>query len=159
MKLISIAIVVVFALSGAVVPAATVSKTTTTTKTTESAVPSATATFTGDTVAVGVAFTWGKGVLTFRGRTYPFKVDGLSAVGVGAKKISGTGQIYHLASVADFPGVYAAAGGGATIGKMGRGSASLKNDKGVVIEFKAKETGLEVNLAAGGVTIAMTPKK
>jgi hypothetical protein len=80
-------------------------------------------------------------------------------VGAGAERISGTGKVYHLASVADFPGVYAAAGGSATIGKAGRGSASLKNANGVVIEFKAKETGLEVNLAAGGVTIAMTPKQ
>jgi hypothetical protein len=51
------------------------------------------------------------------------------------------------------------AGGGGAMGKSGRGSASLKNEKGVVIEFKAKESGIEVNLAAGGVKIAMTPKK
>lgn len=158
MKYSTIAVALIFALGAGVAPAATTLTATKVTKTTP-AVPSATATFTGETVAVGVAFTWGKGVLTFKGKTYPFKVDGLSAVGAGAEKISGTGEVYHLTSVADFPGVYGAAGGGATIGKMGRGSASLKNDKGVVIEFKAKETGLEVNLAAGGVTIAMTPKK
>ncbi len=158
MKHSAIAAAMIFALGAGIASAATTSTVTKVTKTTP-AVPSATVTFTGETVAVGVAFTWGQGVLTFKGKTYPFKVDGLSAVGAGAKKISGTGQVYHLASVADFPGTYAAAGGGATMGKTGRGSASLKNDKGVVIEFKAKETGLEVNLAAGGVTIAMTPKK
>jgi hypothetical protein len=155
MKYSNIALVMVVALGATVAPAATAAKATKTT----SAAPSATATFSGETVAIGVAFTWGKGILTFKGKTYPFKVDGLSAVGAGAERISGTGKVYHLASVADFPGVYAAAGGSATIGKAGRGSASLKNANGVVIEFKARETGLEVNLAAGGVTIAMTPKQ
>jgi len=154
MKFSTISIAVAFALAASVAPAETTIKATTTT----SAVPSATATFTGKTVAVGVAFTWGNGVLTFKGKTYPFKVEGLSAIGAGAEKISGTGKVYHLASAADFAGVYGAAGGGATMGKRGGGSASLKNDKGVVIEFKAKETGLEVNLAAGGVTVTMTPK-
>jgi hypothetical protein len=158
MKHSAIAATMIFALGAGTASAATTSTATKVTKTTP-AVPSATATFTGETVAVGIAFTWGKGVLTFKGKTYPFKVDGLSAVGAGAEKITGTGEVYHLASVADFPGTYASAGGGATMGKMGRGSASLKNNKGVVIEFKAKETGLEVNLAAGGVTIAMTPRK
>ena len=154
MKPATIAFGMMLALCAGTAPAATtkVAKTAQTT-------PSATATFTGETVAIGVAFTWGNGVLTFKGKTYPFKVDGLSAVGAGIEKISGTGQIYHLSSLADFPGVYAAAGGDASMGKMGRGSASLKNGKGVVIEFKAKETGLDVNLAAGGVKIAMTPRK
>lgn len=155
MIIAKIAVVLAFALSTSIASAATKPATATAIP----AKPSATATFTGETVAIGVAFTWGKGVLTFNGKTYPFKVDGLSAVGAGAEKISGTGEIFHLTSVADFPGIYAAAGGGGAMGTSGRGSASLKNDKGVVIEFKAKETGLEVNLAAGGVKIAMTPKK
>jgi hypothetical protein len=158
MRYPTIALGVMFALAAGATSAAPTVATTKVTKTV-SAMPSATATFTGETVAIGVAFTWGKGVLTFNGTTYPFKVDGLSAVGAGVEKITGTGEIFHLKSVADFPGIYAAAGGGGAMGKSGHGSASLKNDKGVVIEFKAKETGLEVNLAAGGVKIAMTPKK
>jgi hypothetical protein len=158
MKHSTIALGVMFALAAGAASAPTTAAPTKAAKTVP-AVPAASAIFTGDTVAVGVAFTWGKGVLTFKGQTYPFEVDGLSAVGAGATKISGTGEIYHLKSVADFPGIYAVAGGSGAIGKSGRGSATLKNDKGVVIEFKARETGLEVSLAAGGVKIAMTPKK
>ena len=120
-------------------------------------VPSATASFTGETVAVGVGFTWGKGVLTFKGKTYPFKVDGLSAIGAGVTKISGSGTIYHLKSAADFAGTYGAAGGGASVGSHGRGSASLRNDKGVVIEFHAKEKGVSINLDLSGVRIELTP--
>jgi len=40
-----------------------------------------------------VGDTWGKGVLNFKGKTYPLKVDGLSAVSAGAEKICGTGAI------------------------------------------------------------------
>jgi hypothetical protein len=119
--------------------------------------PSATATFSGDSVAVGVVFTWGNGVLTFRGKRYPFKVDGLSAVGLGMNSINGTGEIYHLTNVADFAGTYGTAGAGSTISKGQRGRAILENDKGVVIEFRAKEIGAEVSLAAGGVVIRLTP--
>jgi hypothetical protein len=121
------------------------------------AVPTATATFSGETVAVGIGFTWGKGVLTFKGKTYPFKVDGLSAVGVGITKLTGTGKIYNLKSVSDFTGVYASAGGGASIGPKGVSSASLRNDKGVEIEFHAKERGISLNLDVSGVRIAMEP--
>lgn len=120
-------------------------------------VPNATASFTGETVAVGVGFTWGKGVLTFKDKTYPFKVDGLSAIGLGVTKITGTGTIYHLKSAADFAGTYAAAGAGAAIASHGAGSASLRNDKGVVIEFHAKEKGVSINLDISGVHIKMTP--
>jgi hypothetical protein len=120
-------------------------------------VPNATASFTGETVAIGVGFTWGKGVLTFKDKTYPFKVDGLSAIGVGVTKISGTGTIYHLKSAADFAGTYVAAGGGASMGSHGEGSASLRNEKGVVIEFHAKEKGVSINLDLSGVHIALTP--
>jgi hypothetical protein len=119
--------------------------------------PSATASFTGETVAVGVGFTWGKGVLVFKGKRYPFKVDGLSAIGAGVTKISGTGTIYNLKSAADFAGTYAAAGGGASAGSHGQGSASLRNAKGVEIEFHATEKGVSVSLDLSGVHIKMTP--
>ena len=122
------------------------------------AAPAATATFSGETVAVGVSFTWGKGVLTFKGKTYPFKVNGISAIGAGYTKITGTGKVYNLKSASDFSGVYASAGGGASIGTKGVSSASLRNDHGVVIEFKAKESGVSVNLDISGVRIAMEPK-
>lgn len=50
-------------------------------------------------------------MLTFKGKSYPFKVYGLSAVGAGAEKIGGTGDIYSLTSLADFLGIYGSAAG------------------------------------------------
>ena len=69
--------------------------------------------------------------------------------------MTGTGKIYYLKSLGDFNGVYAAAGGGVAVGSHGEGSASLRNDKGVVIEFHAKERGVSLNLDLSGIRIEL----
>jgi hypothetical protein len=117
--------------------------------------PTGSATFSGETVAVGLSFTWGKGILTYKGRQYPFKVDGISAIGVGVSKMTGTGKIYNLKTLGDFNGLYATAGGGASLGSQGVSSASLRNDKGVSIEFHAKTRGISLNLDLSGVRITL----
>lgn len=81
MKHSAIAAAMIIALGAWTASAATTSTATKVAKTTP-AVPSATVTFSGETVAVGVAFTWGKGVLKFKGKTYPFKVS-LASWGFG----------------------------------------------------------------------------
>jgi len=104
-----------------------------------------------ETGAVSVVFTkggfivgvgGGKGVLTFRGKHYPFTVSGMS-VGftVGA-------------STTNFVGSYAAAGaGGAVAG--GAGGVQLQNANGVILQLSGPKVGAEVSAAVGGVTIAM----
>src|SRR3954454_7978133 len=42
-------------------------------------------------VAVGVGFTWGSGVLTYQGKDYPFDVGGLSVADVGISKAEAAG--------------------------------------------------------------------
>ena len=39
--------------------------------------PDATVKITGKSVGVGVGVSWGKGTLTYKGKSYPFSVDGL----------------------------------------------------------------------------------
>ncbi len=116
---------------------------------------SATATFTGDLIAVGVGYSWGKGVLTFEGHSYPFKAKGVTALGIGAEKITGTAEVYHLKALNDFDGIYGLAGAGGAIGAGGGGTAVLKNNKGVEIRLHAEDKGLEINLAVSGVDIAL----
>lgn len=116
---------------------------------------SATATFSGDMIAVGVGYTWGKGVLTYQGKTYPFKAKGVTALGAGAAKITGSAEIYHLKALTDFNGVYGMAGAGGAIGTAGGGTAVLKNSKGVEIRLHAQDKGLEINLAVSGVDITL----
>lgn len=117
--------------------------------------PDATATFSTETVAVGARYTWGRGVLTFRGRTYPFKVSGLGIVGVGVSKVHGVAEVYHLKSPADFAGSYGRAAIGASIGKSGGVSSTMSNEHGVVINVHARERGIQVNVGVGGMHIKM----
>jgi hypothetical protein len=119
---------------------------------------SATATFSGDMIAVGVGYTWGGGVLTYEGQSYPFKAKGVTALGAGAEKITGTAEIYHLKRLTDFNGVYGSAGAGGAIGTAGGGTAVLKNDKGVEMRLHAQDKGLEINLAISGVKITLSPR-
>ena len=68
----------------------------------------ATITFSGGSVAAGVGYTWGNGVLNFEGKRYPFKVDGLGVVDLGVARIEGAGEVYNLGKLADFSGNYVA---------------------------------------------------
>ena len=115
----------------------------------------ATATFTGALIAVGVGYSWGKGVLTYKGQSYPFKAKGVTALGAGAEKITGTAEVYHLKALTDFNGVYGLVGAGGAIGSAGGGTAVLKNNKGVEIRLHAQDKGFEINLAVSGVDITL----
>jgi hypothetical protein len=116
---------------------------------------SATATFTGDMIAVGVGYSWGKGVLTYKGHSYPFKAKGVTALGAGAEKITGTAEVYHLKTLTDFNGIYGLAGTGGAIGTAGGGTAVLRNSKGVEVRLHTQDKGLELNLAVSGVDITL----
>jgi hypothetical protein len=56
----------------------------------------ATLTMSEGQVAVGIGYSWGKGVLTFEGKEYPFKVSGLSVVDVGISKATSAGKVFNL---------------------------------------------------------------
>jgi hypothetical protein len=96
----------------------------------------------------------GRGVLTYRGRDYPFRVSGLSVgVTVGASVMHLTGRATGLRDVRDFSGTYdAVGGGGAWIG--GLGGVQLRNGKGVLITLQGVEAGLE--FAANRSTIKIS---
>ena len=116
--------------------------------------PVATATFTGGSVAAGVGYTWGNGVLSFKGKNYPFTVQGLSVVDVGITHITGKATIYNLKTVDGFAGNYVAAGAGATL--AGGGSvAIMQNQNGVIVHFTSTTTGLKLNLSGSGITVKL----
>ncbi len=116
--------------------------------------PDATIAFSGDSIAVGVGYTWGKGTLTFHGKTYPFDISGLSVIDIGIERIDGAGTVYNLKRPADLAGTFVAAGAGATI--AGGGSvAALENQNGVIIHFHSTTAGLKLKLAASGVVVKL----
>ena len=78
--------------------------------------PDATLKLTEGTMAVGIGWSWGKGELTYMGKTYKFKVEGATIGEVGKTEAKATGKVFNLKKLDDFDGVYAAAGAGATGG-------------------------------------------
>jgi len=114
-----------------------------------------TVTFSGGAVAIGVGFQWGNGTLTYQGRQYPFRMDGLSVVDVGVTRVTGSGTVRNLRNVADFSGNYVSFTAGATV--AGGGSlASLRNQNGVVIDGVSTAQGVRLTLAPGGVNVTLT---
>ncbi len=115
--------------------------------------PDATIDYTGGSVALGLGYSWGQGVLHFKGMDYPFTVNGISAGDVGASSINAAGNVYHLAKVADFPGTYTAITGGITVGGGASGTA-MQNQNGVVMQVASTTQGLQLTIAPSGITVA-----
>jgi hypothetical protein len=85
----------------------------------------------------------GTGVLTYRGRNYPFRVAGLSlGVTAGASFGRLEGRASGIREVGDFAGTYSSVGGGAAL-IGGINGVQLRNDKGVTIVLQGPKAGLE----------------
>jgi len=97
----------------------------------------------------------GRGVLTYDGRDYPFRVYGLSVgVTVGASASRLAGRAAYLNQLSDFEGTYTAVGtGGALVG--GGGGVQLKNEKGVIITLHGPRAGLEFTANLSGLRIEL----
>jgi hypothetical protein len=98
----------------------------------------------------------GRGVLTYRGKSYPFKVSGMS-LGITAGATVGRldGWASDIGEVGDFAGTYSSVGGGfALVG--GANGVHLRNEKGVTIVLQGPKAGLE--LAANLSTIVISLK-
>ena len=109
-------------------------------------------------VAVGIGWSWGKGVLTYKGKDYPFKVEGLSVGDVGVKKADAVGKVYNLKKLSDFNGNYVSAAAEGTVGG-GAGASAMKNQNGVVVELTSTTQGINLKLAAEGVKLTLEKKK
>ena len=97
----------------------------------------------------------GEGVLTFRGKNYPFTVSGASiGFTVGASTTKLVGRALNLRSPGDIAGSYAVVGAGGALA-AGAGGVQLQNAKGVILQLSGPKVGVELSAALGGVTIAM----
>lgn len=97
----------------------------------------------------------GSGTLTFRGRTYPLSIGGLSAGLVfGASETKLSGRVRNINRASDVAGVYGAGGAGAAIGR-GVSAIVLTNEKGAVLELSGRQTGLMVNADLSGLAISL----
>ena len=120
--------------------------------------PDARVKLTGKSVAAGVGYSWGGGVLTYQGKDYPFDVSGLSAGNIGASSVTLAGDVYNLKNLDDFNGNYTSAGAGATVAGGG-GAMSMKNQNGVVMNVAGTTKGLSLKLGVDGMKIELKGKK
>ena len=116
--------------------------------------PDATLTLSEGSVAAGIGFTWGKGRLSYKGKTYPIKVDGLSVGEVGITRATARGSVFNLSKLADFSGTYVSGAAEATVGG-GAGATVMKNQNGVVIELKSTTQGANLKLGPEGLRLSL----
>jgi len=97
----------------------------------------------------------GEGVLTLRGRHYPFTVSGMSiGFTIGASTTKLVGRALNLRGPASIEGTYSAVGaGGALAG--GAGGVQLQNTNGVILQLSGPKVGVELSAAVAGVTIRL----
>ena len=115
--------------------------------------PDATLRLSGGSFALGIGFRWGSGTLSYKGKDYPVKVNGLSIGKVGMTGVSAYGEIFNLKHLQDFNGHYnvgAEGTRGVTIAK-GKAGSIMTNQAGVIVRLAATQTGLDVNATGGGV--------
>ena len=120
----------------------------------ESPKPSGKITMESKSIAAGIGVTWGEGKLNFKGKDYPFSIDGLTVVDFGISKASATGDVYNLTDVAKFAGTYVAAEAGFTLAG-GVGGMVLRNQDGVVMHVRSTSKGAKLQLGTSGLTIKL----
>ena len=105
-------------------------------------------------IAAGIGVSWGDGKLSFKGKTIPFSVDGLSLVDFGISKASAVGDVYNLTDVSKFAGNYVAAEAGFALAG-GMGGMVLRNQNGVIIHLRSVSQGAKLQLGTSGLMITM----
>lgn len=97
----------------------------------------------------------GSGTMTFRGRTYPLVIGGISyGLTFGGSQTFLRGRVTNIYRPSDIEGVYGAAGAGATVIR-GPQAIVLANQKGAVLELAGNQTGLMVNLDLSGMALSL----
>jgi hypothetical protein len=109
------------------------------------------------TVAPGTGLSWGEGLLSYKGQDYPltFEARGLFRnvdAEITAAELSG--QVLNLKSPEDIAGNYQPVE--AKEAESGTGSsATIKNEKGVVINLVSTVAGRKFNLALSGLNVEL----
>jgi hypothetical protein len=120
----------------------------------ESPKPSGKVEIESKSIAAGIGVTWGDGKLSFKGKDYPFSIDGLTVVDFGISKARATGDVYNLTDASKFAGTYAAAEAGFTLAG-GMGGMVLRNQDGVVMHIRSVSQGARLQLGPSGLNIKL----
>src|SRR6516165_11497228 len=120
----------------------------------KAATPSGKVTIQSTAIAAGIGVTWGDGKLSFKGKDYPFSIDGLTVVDFGISRANAVGDVYNLTDVAKFAGTYVAAEAGFTLAG-GMGGMVLRNQDGVVMHIRSVSRGARLQLGTSGLRITL----
>ena len=120
----------------------------------EKATPSGKVTMESKSIAAGIGITWGDGKLNFKGKDYPFSIEGLTLVDFGISKASAVGEVYNLTDSAKLAGTYVAAEAGIVLAG-GVGGMVLRNQDGVILHIRSVSKGAKLQLGTSGLTIKM----
>jgi hypothetical protein len=120
----------------------------------EKATPSGKVSLESTSIAAGIGVSWGDGKLTFKGKTYPFSIEGLSLVDWGIAKAQANGDVYNLTDPAKLGGTYVAAEAGLTLAG-GIGGMVLRNQDGVILHLRSVSQGARLQLGTSGLKITM----
>lgn len=116
----------------------------------------ATVAFTLSAADLGAGMSCGKGVLTFEGHDYPFRIRGGSGAAIGFSKTHAIGTVYNLYRIQDIEGTYWSVQGEATVG-AGKGGAVMENNNGIRIKFTSRSSGARLAFSVERLTISLTP--
>ena len=107
--------------------------------------------------ALGIGGSSGSGTLTYRGKSYPVRVRGLSVGKVGMTSSSANGDVFNLRRLQDFNGHYNVGGAGTrgvTLGS-GRTGTIMSNQAGVIVRIFSTQQGVAVNATGGGMDMQL----
>lgn len=97
---------------------------------------------------------WGKGVLSYNGRDYEFKIKGLKLGTIGISKVSAVGNVYNMNDLSKFSGTYIAGQAGIALAG-GVGGTVLENQNKVYIRLSSTQQGVALNFGIDGLTIKL----
>ena len=101
-----------------------------------------------------VGGSWGKGVLSYGGTDYEFKIKGLKLGTIGISKVSAVGDVYNMTDLSQFSGTYIAGQAGVAIAG-GVGGTVLQNQNKVHIKLSSTQKGASLNIGVDGITIEL----
>ncbi len=101
----------------------------------------------------------GTGVLTFKGKTYPFKLIGTVIGPGGVSKVDVAGDVYKLDNLSQFSGPYVEGTGQIGLETSGTGDLWLQNKAGVVMHLTGTQTGVTLSLGRDEIIIELGKTK
>lgn len=99
----------------------------------------------------------GNGILTFRGRAHPFRLVGTVIGPGGAARIQASGDVYGLARIEDFAGVYTQGTGQSGLDTRSTDELWLQNAAGVVMHLRGTRMGVTLGLGRDELLIELAP--